>query len=432
MKKVKKAISLILCTALLLSGCGSSQSTSSQSTSSQSTSSGSIMDGKDGYTLSEYLSSGETIWYLVDDSVGKDADIDTIYVLNSDGTMYYADSDLTLGEAEQMEDKEIAAMVKADYEENVRSSVGSLIKNREEGFLNEAYFKASNLPYQSYLFWKYVVEKYIDTIQNGGSQEDFIDSFNGEIDSFNGEDEKELLSLWEEEYGIEYILIEYMKVIDAEYKEHLFSAENILKYLDTNKLASDDYSISDVTSDAITRVEEEFEENTQKFIADYQDDLDSIKKALEEYQNDIKPTQYQLSVITDSTGNNTECEVLVYQEGVPLTVSDGEGLYKDVRWFELNRIAPTEDIDGTLGNCYPIYDSWYGMYGYNGYDKYFCTRVSSNTEFKLDEVGTENVTIDVEDKKTLFDTSIVLPCSELYKEYIYSIYMDGIDGMFYY
>lgn len=68
--------------------------------------------------LSEYLSSGRTIWYYItpgDKALGREAPVYSIFVLEPDGTTIFAYSNMNLGELAQMTDEEIIAMVQTDY-----------------------------------------------------------------------------------------------------------------------------------------------------------------------------------------------------------------------------------------------------------------------------------------------------------------------------
>ena len=131
----KKILSLFIVATMLagvFTGCASDTSGNSESSeTSENSASNTDVDKKEPikvkeeYSLSEYLSSGETIWYLTN-RTGKDADIGVIYVMEADGSMYYTKSDYTLGEVEQMEDAEIISEVKKAYEEAYKQNLTEL------------------------------------------------------------------------------------------------------------------------------------------------------------------------------------------------------------------------------------------------------------------------------------------------------------------
>lgn len=142
MKHFKQLTLIILTLSLLLCGCGGTQAngtndnTGNNSTNT-STNNNSIVE-KDEYSLSEYLFSGERIWYLAE-GFGKDDKIKAIYITEPNGTMYYCKSDWKLGEAEQKEDEDIISYVKQTYEENIKEHINYAIG--WEGKTDENYYK---------------------------------------------------------------------------------------------------------------------------------------------------------------------------------------------------------------------------------------------------------------------------------------------------
>lgn len=120
----------------------------------------------------------------------------------------------------------------------------------------------------------------------------------------------------------------------------------------------------------------------------------------------IEPAQYKFSIISDSTGNNTEWEVLAYQEYAPIFFNEDSGCVATITYIRLAYIPQYESDKGAT-NCFQIYDSWYGGYGVkcitnsaNDLDrnekttKYLLTRLNASKHFTLDEVGTANIGID--------------------------------------
>ena len=142
----------------------------------------------------------------------------------------------------------------------------------------------------------------------------------------------------------------------------------------------------------------------------------SMSSMLAPYLDNITPAPFKLSIISDSTGNNTSREVLAYQEFAPLSFDDNiwDAVAK-VTYIELSHLAGLTMEDP---NCHQIYDSWYGGYLVKAVTpnvKYlntnqitegcFLTRVESNKLFKLDSVGTENIGIDNAD--SLFEKIVI-------------------------
>lgn len=289
MKHFKQLTLIILSLSLLLCGCGGTQAnTKNDNTENNSTNNNqnnNTIIEKDEYTFSEYISDNETIWFLTD-GYGKDAKIKNIFVLGTNNTLYYYDSDdvrcdldWTLGEVEQMNDSDIISNVKQAYNHHITERL-----NR-------------NMNYQG-------------------------------------------------------------------------------KEFDLSILVSDP------------------------------------KPIFTPYIDNIQPAQYKLGIISDSTGNKTEKEVLAFQDFAPLDI-DRPNFNARIVNIELSYLAPYESDKGTT-NCFQVYDSWYGGYmireitcdnSENTGDLkgtyYFLTRTTINKIFNFDEVGTENIGIDNID--SLFD-----------------------------
>lgn len=139
---------------------------------------------------------------------------------------------------------------------------------------------------------------------------------------------------------------------------------------------------------------------------------DTYKSVYDPYLNDLKASEYKLSLVTDSTGNSVEKEIFVFQEPAPISTDDGY-LICDIEAIELANIPAYESDEGSR-NSFEIYDSYYGGYsvkfwnsGYQGVKNgFFLTRLNQNTLFEFDEIGTDNITIDTKDIKSLFDNSV--------------------------
>ena len=328
MKHFKQLTIVIMCISLLLCGCGGTTDSNN-------------IKNKDAFTLSEYISSGETIWFLTD-GTGKDSEIETIYVLEADGTMYYCSSNWTLGEAEQKEDSDISSIVKKKYEENMLKKISDCI-NGPESF---------NL--------------YANAIGNT------------------------VLHLSDCETSVAYS----------------FGDAGVTK--DNQKLyeiATECYQacIPSKTDDKwayFHLVEETSKVYAQKYI-DWQSSY--LTTAFEPYASNIKPAQYKLSLISDSTGNNTQNELIVFQDFAPLKHHYAEGYFCNTTTLELSYVNAYESDKGAV-NCANVYDSWYG--GYRLDDDYLITRVNEPKLFQLDTIGTENISVD--NTNSLFDKSVII------------------------
>lgn len=357
MKSKSRILSVILCASMLLGGCGNG-------------------GGKDGYTLSECLNSGESIWYSISGEYGKSASVATIYVMEKDGSMYYATTDKNLGELEQMKDKDIAAMVKEDYQNQMSERIGMVIDELETK-QNEEYSGAEEYVLDE-LRSIYLEALYMALVGEENEANEMLES------CFEGE----YLVIVKDAFG--RLKDRYPELSEEEDTFWIMESEIWESGTETSAI------IEEAANAIYTKEKEEFEASK----ADYE----SIIASLKEYQSDIEPAQYKLSIITDSTGNNAQSEVLVYQEAAPLkkVQTDNElvGYAKEVNSITLNYSFPYENANGSTGNCFEVYDSWYGMYTIG--EKAFCTRTDKNTTFMLDGVDTKNIAID--DTESLFDT----------------------------
>lgn len=81
----------------------------------------------DGVTLSDWLGSGEAVWYVTEapiSQLGKDTEVETILLLKPDGTAYAGSPDgLTLGDFAQMDEAEIAQMAQEAYAKEARTKL---------------------------------------------------------------------------------------------------------------------------------------------------------------------------------------------------------------------------------------------------------------------------------------------------------------------
>lgn len=132
------------------------------------------------------------------------------------------------------------------------------------------------------------------------------------------------------------------------------------------------------------------------------------------YLDNIKPANYKLIVESDSTGNNTESEVLAFQEFAPISCFDTRGDYDynaDTMYIGLSYLVPYESDKGAT-NCFQVYDSWYGGYSISDACEemsskgYLLTRVSAPKVFTLDEIGTAGIEIDVKPYELFEDITV--------------------------
>lgn len=369
-KKILSMLLVVTMVASIFTGCGGDDVSSTLGDADSSTnipSNSNAFAKQKEYSLNEYLKSGETIWYRISGLGGKDEAIGQVYVIETDGTMYYCDlhSDWgiinlnwTIGDVEQMTDEEIISTIKQQYEKYY----SKIVERRITGGLNE----------QDIEFKAHVIASDVLNKMNISNRE-FINALYEEYCMYD-----------DEGYGI----IEtpyYRNLLDECYQECINAS------CDTDK--------------AVYEIAKKY---AQKYVEWY-------TALYEPYCKNIKPLQYKLSLISDSTGNNTETEVFMFQESVPLqaTYNVEEDVWESyvcgITEMELEYVYPYEGSEGAT-NCFNVYDSWYG--GYKVGKGYLVTRTSSPKIFKLDEVGTKGVTVDIKDRKSLFEQGSVIKLSE--------------------
>lgn len=374
MKRFKNLILIILCLSLLLSGCGGKGANGENDNNSNNNNT-SVIE-KDEYSLSEYLSSGETIWFLTD-GLEKDADVNEIYVLEADGTMYYCDmygdyaDDWSLGDVEQMEDSEIVSYVKAKYEEDILKDINrrmEMYSSNSSNFDYKVSTKYAPMIRCTILFNIIADEKLVSYIIGEGFAKDVFRELDGVTEGCK--------------------LYEFAKEC----------------YQKSIQISPDYRNLYEFVQSLM--------ENSEIYAKKYLEwAISYIRTELEPYKNNIKPAQYKLALTSDGTGNNTENEFFVFQESVPLSghYDTDEYCYCSVTEWELSYIYPYESSEGET-NCANIYDSWYGGYKVeddHNNEYFLLTRMSEPKIFNLDPIGTDNISVDI-DIDTMFDESPVL------------------------
>lgn len=383
MNKLYKIASIVLCVALLLTlcACGSEENQGNSGTNQQNTpitnQSGAVDDiapedrpavpADLEYTVSEYLATGETIWYMIDENEGKDSFVKRIFVIEPNGTLYTMNNvRRTLGELEQMDDVDIAAMVKTEYAKQCVDYYESYMETDREETLNSL---------KQGLIVQEVFETaiYVPVTELLASDPGLI------FDEAYYEDIVSVLTLWEN----------FMR-------KHGTSEELLLSssyMLCEPQSALRDWIVSMVSEGEIT------EEGAEalKAVGQAYEDLcnafyDSKCAEIEAFIDTVQPCPYKLVIVTDSTGNNTSYMELVYQ-------TTKIGGHTNIDAQPLSYIYPAGQNNGNSNTV--IYDSLYGGY-YNDGD-YLFTRVSDDVHFMLDAVGTYDLPIDVKDYESLFD-----------------------------
>lgn len=376
--------SMILAAAMLLTlaACGGGGNSDGGSTPSAAVTVGpagpSLSAGSDAtpeptpepdYRLSKVLSAGQTIWFeLEKPGKGKDADVDTIYVFEPDGTVIYGlpyHEDMkhyTLGELEKMEDAEIIALARESYEALVTRSINSIIMSDSDFNLfshlcNQfSYETEGSIPTKEKVleilrsaYW-YNDQSIVDVMAQEVS--DAIDQCWPEIEAAYALPTDSIIAMQDALYGYtSYCWTWGEPVIPL--SEYVTSSKEKLEMVQTAYDALMDLS------KAVRSV------------------LLDVDPELVEARNNIQPIQYKLGITTDSTGNNTKSMVLAFYNPNP-------GLNSHINSETVSLLT----IDGVQ-----VYDSYYSGYQL-AYSCLLC-RTDRNVSFQLDGLGDSDLPVDV-------------------------------------
>lgn len=370
---MKKLVSMILCLAALLSLCGCG-SRNAPVTHEVDMGGYSVQIKSLDLTFSEYISRGETIWYRLDENKGKDSDVEMIFVLEPDGTMYYTDRvSETLGELEQMEDEAICAMVKEEHRRKLLvSMVGTDLSDEAEArewlehiLFYEAIFVGG---YENCdMDFARCCEVYPVLAEAVGEEMESLNAVYGVV-------EEMLREIWGSEIWDQLgeLLCSYVEVEEMEYVIRNEFADYPQAEFVADKL-QESYSLLPAAVDAV-----------------YQ----NLLARAENMDRELQPVPYRLAITTDPTGNNTASMLFAYQ-----VIKNGEAYYDS---FNLYYQYPITDSEGITTNCTTVvYDSVYGGYSDDG-DLFF-TRVDRNAHFMLDSLGGSDLPVDVKRARDLFE-----------------------------
>ena len=250
-------------------------------------------------TLANYLSEEDRL-FLIADSIGyepaKNSDVLAIVILKSDGTCMFCDTDKTLGELEQMEDSEIKEIAEKKYNELIKEST------------EKVYERIMNSVTVSVEEW----------------EEEVTDYFYGVAeDEYNSSDANKDI----ERYLSVFLPLHWEGVLGNKFEDIV--KKNILECYSTQ-----DYKKT--AENIYNELVECFETSEAYQIA---------KKGLDDFNNNPL-SKYKIVVNTDSTGNNTDSEILVLQND-PTLVND-YSCVQDSYSFELSEVFtyPATDDGG--------------------------------------------------------------------------------------
>ena len=398
MKKIKKFVTILLSLTMLLSlsACGSKEPTKHEVNMGSYTVKLLSLD----YSLEDYLKTGETIWFEFDNNKGKDTIVDKIYVMEKDGTMYVAGSgslyrvfgtQFKLGDLEQMEDGAIAKMVKEAYpdyiawdyasdmlESNDREKEISGLYAFLDGFKNPAYF--------IYEPWSMTKEELLQRLQDSNFGDHAIEAIGNHWDEINAyyTTFSEFASAASGFARGEEVLIQVCDTLVRGEGEKKTTSQ-VMEYIQQNAPKCVE-TAQNMDIDAVVQAHSKLGDVAEAIYTE-------METWLEAEMKNMAPAQYKLALVTDSTGNNTAKEQIVYRY-----VFNGQ---ETIRTVSLTYGYPIDLPDGTTTNCTTqVYDSYYG--GYISNDSVFYTRVENRAHFILDQMGDSKLPFDVEAKESLF------------------------------
>lgn len=403
MKNFTKLMSVILCLLLLFSLCacgenptetgsanGAKSSEVGKPVSSQNSSPAEDNHGGQTYSLSEYLQSGESIWYQIDteDGFGKDADVEAAYLFEPDGTFYYA-SNLNLddgqspGKVEQLEDSEIIERIKANH----AKKKAKRIEECETQFENKA---KSKIKYPIMDFFSNTIDSALYDMEDFDSFSDTVSSIlndpNQNMNDFDFPDFSpvvaELESFYEKYKYVDYLTEEDRQTLSDSIR--LYSVYVVLQNMGVT--AQDERLMRDTLYDQFCAT---ISSLTDKIYAAMMENIEPDPM----WEDPEQPYEYKLTLTTDSTGNNTSTEDIL------MLVKSKYHFAIGVERLNLIPISPYADEEGKIGNCNLIvYDSRYGGYIISSEDdpnELFVTRTASNINFTLDEASKADLPLDI-------------------------------------
>ncbi len=343
-KNLSKLLSLTLAAVLSLTACGGNSGKSSgagaQSTPPEAA----------GTTLSQYLSGGESIWYLVNGStqnLGKDTQVERIFLLEPNGSVYSGETeDLTLGDAAQMEDADLAQLAK---EAQRSASLGRFETASNPLKLSDDVFSSSDVIAECLMaLYDFNDPAYLDEL--------FPTSADSEMAA--------LLETWKDAF--------------RRYIDQLLASPG---YVDFYTLSALVFSRTDGSDDSALYTDLESgitDPDTLDITAAFCQDCLAAANAIVQYISTYEaiPGQYKLALNTDQTGNQTES--ITFACSNPQLMGGTEVISFTCR--------------ATEGEAQTVYDVAYGGMDVEG--GAFVTRMEGSYVFTLEQPGESELPVD--------------------------------------
>ena len=355
---------LALATALTVTACGGGNGNAGNAGNdagdaggNNQSAAGDLLPGLTGTTLSDYLSGGESVWYLVNGSAasaGKDTEVERIYLLESDGTAWGGEvDDLTLGDLSQMEEADIADLAREAHRETALwGSYFSELSGDDPAYRGEAL--------GAMLFGDYSMmgDLFSTAVGAGGSIDELIAAYSNPD---TPDMPQELIDL---------------------VRACLDPIAGYCEYLQTNPIDLEVWGLADALTfgdreligERVYSDDPAALERTYQLYDEYMAAAEAVSAYVDSYEPD--PGQYALSLNTDRTGNAAAS--LTFAVAVP-------------------RISGTTEIASftcyaTAGEAQAVYDASYGGMDVDG--GAFLTRLEGSYDFTLEQPGESDLPVD--------------------------------------
>ena len=364
MKKntLTQLMSLTLAVALTLTACGGGKDDPGAGSTGAPGGVQAVLEAAQGTTLSQYLSGGERIWYLVNGSVtgaGKDTEVERIFLLEPDGTAYCGEADgLTLGDLAQMEEAEIAGLAReAQREAALEGEIGN------SGYSLYDVLEDRGAALGSILFGDYsYMAEVISMSAENGFVEEMMDDY--------------CIYLQADTSGVPQDLDALFRTCIDQMVSYCTFVQGYVGFVDGWFLA--DAVIGeerDIIPECIYSEDPALLERTYQFYDAFTASVDAIVAYAERYEP--APGQYKLSLNTDRTGNATER--VTFACAVPQIAGSTE--------------IVSFTYQATSGEAQTVYDASYG--GVNVEGGAFLTRLEGSYSFVLEQPGDSDLPVDV-------------------------------------
>ncbi|MCM1208211.1 MAG: hypothetical protein NC309_04740 [Ruminococcus sp.] len=359
-------MSIALCGAMLLTGCGKNNEKDNGKKVKESLEEKMVKE----YTLSENFSTRDNaIWYLTEnDAKGKDSEVICVFV-SKGGTMYrYSNDNYTLGDFANMTDEEIISMLETAKTEMEQSKAASFTESLESD-IARCDTLINNLP-DTIEFYDYEVSWVYSGFENVKARlQAYRDSLSALLESSaeinNTSDFMNLsYAVYTDSTGNTVVSEELQGTYNS--CSYYNGDVDFLTYMETlyekyQAYVSGNYVENDYDNSLVTALAN----------AEFYGGYEEVNFERDDGKVEVNITGWH------SVGDSEEDEI-------PYHVEIQENDYK------------IDEIKTGL-SVFQVYDSYYGGYYCDDNEKCLITRTMENSVFKLDDVNSKNVMVDPKD-----------------------------------